>query len=202
MPIIVTAVEWGTAPDWVAAVGSVGAMFLVGGGLLWEVHRRRVDDERLAVERRDDEASQARLVTLQAEGHPATDWRGDPLGGDPLNGVTAVEVTVTNDSSAPILNLDLRELRFAADDVDYSGQAATSDSRMHLRLAAHSNWTASFHFSSPRPLSEGPRYRYQLEFTDAHGRRWRRRGTEQPVRVINAPAVTPDNRDEGDLQPT
>ena len=50
------AVNWGSVPDWIAAVGSVIAMLLAVSGLLYEMHKRRLTEAETVAERRAAEA--------------------------------------------------------------------------------------------------------------------------------------------------
>ena len=59
------AVNWGSVPDWIAAVGSVIAMLLAVSGLLYEMHKRRLTEAETAAERRAAEGNQARLVSVE-----------------------------------------------------------------------------------------------------------------------------------------
>jgi hypothetical protein len=85
--------ELGSWADWVGACGSVASTLLVGGALWWEIHRRRVEDQTAAAERRDLESAQARLVSVSAQMSP-----------------TRCLVTVTNDSDAPIVQVSYQLL--------------------------------------------------------------------------------------------
>ena len=81
------AVDWGSVPDWIAAIGSVIATLLAITGLLYEMHKRRLAEAEATAERRAAEANQARLISVEVR------VRGDGH---------RTDLTMRNDSDAPI----------------------------------------------------------------------------------------------------
>jgi hypothetical protein len=63
---------------------------VVGGGLIYEIHKRRIDDRDRADERRSAQANHARLVSVRT--HPK----------ESANGQRVMRITVENDGPAPI----------------------------------------------------------------------------------------------------
>ncbi|MEV0458346.1 hypothetical protein [Catellatospora methionotrophica] len=85
------ATDWGSIPDWIGGVGTAISLFVVSSGLIWEMRRRRLDDNRLADERRESERALARLVRIAID----TDEKFN------------VQITIANDASMPIYDIEL-----------------------------------------------------------------------------------------------
>lgn len=149
------------AQSWAEAIAALGT-----AGALGVAARVYVLSQR---DRRDDEATQARLVhrepTLDALSDGSIDfWE--------------LQFFVHNDSSAAIHNL-------AAVRVKREGtwQPAPDE---HLVAAAeriNARGNAPIYLERLERSPELAEWEIEFEFTDAHGRRWRRRGIEQPTRV-------------------
>ncbi|MEU7876378.1 hypothetical protein [Dactylosporangium sp. NPDC049140] len=84
--------DWGNIPDWVQALGGILAFGGFTIGLLYEIRRRRIDDELAAADRMDAWRQQARLVFFQ-------DIRTEP---GSISGV------LRNASDAPIFDIYMR----------------------------------------------------------------------------------------------
>ena len=79
--------DWGSVPDWFAAVGTVGGTLVVGGALWYEIRRRRLDDERWHGDQRSAEAAHGRLVSvtfMTTGGHDHFKIRVDNDGPGPI----------------------------------------------------------------------------------------------------------------------
>lgn len=181
MGLAKSAVDWGSVPDWVAAVGGAISLFVVVIGLLYEIRRRRLDDERAAAERRDAEARQARLVTF--------DWSPTETDHD-------VQVSIRNDGDGPIRHVTVwAHLMLFAWDVEGKGSTRPEyqdiclygeDHDEDLRYVAPQSrreWVLSYNRTKVPPgevsLSE-----LRVEFTDAAGLRWARTGDDEPRRLF------------------
>lgn len=145
-------VDWGTVPAWVGAIGSLLLAVIFGGGLLHEIHQRRLADARAAAERFDRMAAQARLVSV---GGGIAKGRGG-------------RISIRNDGDGPIRNLsytlvvpgqDGQPERVAVHPVKphppFVGGHA--DLRVDIRAAR---------LVDPRQAS------VEVEFTDTNGLRW------------------------------
>jgi hypothetical protein len=169
-------VQWGSVPDWVQAVGTIAAF----GALLYAAREWR-DGQ---TERRDREADQARLVL--AERYLQEFWGGPPS--------HQQFVVVRNHGRSPVVDVEL--------------QLRSPDSRVHtnvgdfpVRLWGAVRWpvlepgetTDVANLDIPFDMvNEHDDVRWTtravdlvvLNYTDAHGRRWQRIGSDQPVRVF------------------
>jgi hypothetical protein len=161
-----TVVNWGSVPDWIAAIGTVLAFAGFSIALIWEIRKRRYDDEQLAADRREAEAQQARLVFWTLLGGLSHETR----------------VNVRNASDGPIFNVELRLNRADKSDSPrfvktISGGFSVSEIEPHgeteLRLKLPP-WEES--------LSDGESVNLYLVFTDSVGRRWIRAEERQPRR--------------------
>jgi hypothetical protein len=150
-------VQFGTVPDWLAAVGTVGSLGLLAVGLLREIRLRREDDERAAAERRDAEADLARLITVDFG------WRD--------GNITFV---IRNDSPSPIRHLRIA-LCVQRDDgveripLELFGFAGTPNT-----VGAHD--TRTVQCGMPETVDDAtPKDDIDAEtdFVDGYGRRWR-----------------------------
>lgn len=72
-----SAIEWGTAADWAAAVGTM----LAFGAAMWVIYRERVDRRMDAARRRDEDArrrrAQAESIAVWLEGNRVPDSSDD-----------------------------------------------------------------------------------------------------------------------------
>jgi hypothetical protein len=154
----------GTWPDWIAAIGT---WFAFGGlviGFWWEVRRRRLDEAQLAVERRNARMQQARLIFVEKTSTTTT----------------AIGIKVHNESDAPIFSFGvtcfagmpgsaLRPLRATPRRGNRTGVKAHNVTEVFLDLEG----------GEPE-LQSGMLVGIQIDFTDAHGSRWRRVDDGQP----------------------
>jgi hypothetical protein len=163
-------IDCGSAPDWIAAVGTVGSLFVVVVGLLREVKRRRLDDEAAAAERRHTQAQQARLVTLISDA-----WE-----------LAGVRLILRNDSQLPIF--EVRPGVLVADETGQHTIELPGQVRDPIRLhrVVGGNGDLRLLFETHEPLGADPRSVTDLVFTDADGRRWRRMNNGQPTLVLDA----------------
>jgi hypothetical protein len=192
--LLSSAVSWGSVPDWVAAIGSVLAFVGFGVALLREVRLRRIDDERTAedrrqleAERRDTEANQARQVTT-AVGY-----------GFNTKARWTASITLANESVASVTDVAV-ELVPARPPDDMPEMTGEAQRRLPIcktvQRVVGNGGTAMVDISVPHCFEEpkgtdpdpswevARAYFVRVEFTDCHGRRWQRRGTQQPTRVL------------------
>jgi len=163
-PVPTTADWWMVGLTAAAAIGTITAVVVALGIALHDGRRRDA-------ERRDAQAAQARLVhagELQPEAQPSGDV-SHPL----------VAFPVHNDSDGTVLDLT-GALYVSADGGPLQRVQYDPQPRQLRRLAPHSTGKLIF---SPIAMAH-VRYDVQVEFTDAAGLRWHRRGTAQPVRVL------------------
>ena len=156
-PVVTSAaVNWGSAPDWIAGVGSVIATLLAVIGLLYEVRKRRIADADTKAASRAAEANQARLVSVDVR------VRG--------NGRRS-KFIVRNDSSAPIRTLS--PLLYWAESGARWQMPRLADGTPMAVLGPHElvETLAEVAVGEPEPPGRGA-VRGAVAFTDAEGRRW------------------------------
>lgn len=150
------AVDWGSVPDWIAGVGSVIAMLLAVGGLLYEMHNRRLADAKAAAERRAAEANQARLVSVEVR------VRGDGH---------RAELTLRNDSTAPIRTV--APVLYWAEAGGAWRIPKLSNNTPLAVLGPHESATSLAEIATGESGPPAPAaVRAAVAFTDAEGRRW------------------------------
>jgi hypothetical protein len=150
-------VEWGTVPDWVAAVGTVLAFAAALGLLMKELaaHRGYEEDRRRA---------QARLVNTW----PVMKWRES-------DGEAEGWFVVENASDEPVYQVKLTAVpldsAFASDPEAARGQAKTIEKDLRLPLLPHERREGDL----PAEWKLGTWHVVLgLSFTDSQGRRWKR----------------------------
>lgn len=174
--------QYGNVPEWFAAVGTVGALF----ASIWGLWRTTA---RVEAVRRDEERTQARLITVETE---------------PVPTQQGVWVTVANHSSAPVFAVLVTEVSSGPMEVDF---------RVHQDLALpnevstgmlkeggeHCVWLdAVVREGEPRAGSLASLDPIQttsacVEFIDVQGFRWSRKGSFEPTRLINPHRSPPDH---------
>jgi hypothetical protein len=187
-------IDWGSVPDWGAAVGTLLAFGIVFVGLRRERRRRRQDEarwegdrRRLEDERRDLEATQARLVSADIA------WQFDHS-----NGYTAA-VDVLNESDHSVRDVEAWLVPTTPPSGGWPeeqpgtsslARAARSkrvpaDDRLRLVLAPPHRFTPPGDgIQQPHQWAISGAYEVRFQFTDTRGLRWQRNGHEQPERVI------------------
>jgi hypothetical protein len=163
-------IDWGSVPDWIGGVGSALAFAGFAIAFIWEVRKRRQDDEQAAVEHRDDLKRHARLVFMKIMPGSETQKR----------------LTIHNEGPGPILDVattvwvwsdgttsELREVQVAR-----RGPNITE-------LGAGQHGDVWLWFVDGEQISVGQEFFPQVEFTDCDGNRWRRRDNQQPVRLFD-----------------
>jgi len=177
-------IDVGSLADWAAALGTwAGALCtfasvaVIGGGLWWEIHRRRVDDERARLAQRDAEANQARLVSSYTT----------------LNYDTQrVVLVVRNDSDHPVRDVTLlavhrttREIIGQLHATKNSGWDIENERRVPvadvLRLIPG---RASRRATMERAGVDITNAIFDLHVTDVAGLRWGREDGQQPRRLL------------------
>lgn len=168
--------DWPSAEQWqtMSAVATCVAVIIALAGLLVELRMRRRD-------KADSAASQARLIF---EDPQAT------------FGSMYLDLHITNHSSEPVHAIEIEDV-WCRTDGHTAHDWAASFMIEGARTWANSlppgqsvNFTVSFKDAggmlngAPKPNAD---LEYGLTFTflDAHGLRWRRRGFETPVRVVD-----------------
>lgn len=159
-------IDWGTFPDYLSGIGTVGTLAVA----LW-VLTRELDD------RRDRDAAQARLVTVDAE----------TASGD------VVPVRVTNHSSEPIIGLEVEEVSWVpphGPDVRWRVPPSIMGARSSASVTppGESLWVP-VEFVNAAGERQGIRVpgavTVRFSFHDSRGLTWSRVAGEQPLRVIN-----------------
>ncbi|WP_020525171.1 hypothetical protein [Catelliglobosispora koreensis] len=159
-------VDFGSVPDWIAAIGTVLSFLAVGVGLLYEMHKRRAD----AV---SEEANQARLVTVISGTLTEQEFAKDSAG---------CSITVKNYSAAPIFEVRAGMIEPGAD----GRHTVQMPGQMKFRQQSHTlgpgaELAGSFLIVARQTYPEAITW---LEFLDAIGRRWRRVNNGPPTKVV------------------
>ncbi|BBY67356.1 hypothetical protein [Mycolicibacterium helvum] len=169
-------IEWGNAAEWasgvfggVAAVAAFGALFYAARE--WSATQ---------TERRDNEADQARLIVAQPV--DPQHWSPPPIHRWP--------VVVANHSTAAVFNVDMTEISEDVMVLHLGGPSARLSRLVRLPVLQPGEQTQDVSVmlgSGHRELlDETPAAEYLVfRFTDAHGRRWQRTGSRQPVRIYD-----------------
>jgi hypothetical protein len=168
--MLASRIDWGSVPDWIAGIGSVLAFAGFAIAFIWEVRKRRQDDEQAAEERRDALKRHARLVFMKIIGGSETQRR----------------LTLHNEGPGPIIDVvttvwvwsdeatgELREVQLARRGPNTTELGAGENGEVWLWLA------------DGERILPGQEFFPQVEFTDCEGNRWRRRDNQQPVRVLD-----------------
>jgi hypothetical protein len=148
--------DWGSVPDWLAAIGTLAAFAVALRLLAKELAARRDQEE-------DRRRAQARLVNAW----PTMRWRES-------DGEAEGWSVVRNDSDEPIYQVKLtvvpRDSRFASDPEAARGQAQTieDDWMGVLPRQTREGWLPAEWKLSTWYVAMG------LSFTDSQGRRWKR----------------------------
>jgi hypothetical protein len=170
MHLLACRINWGSVPDWIAGIGSVLAFAGFAIAFIWEVRKRRQDDERATDERRDALKHHARLVFMKIIDRSETQTR----------------LTVHNEGTGPIVDIvttmwiwsgdmagELREVQLARREPNITELGAGDNERVWL-------WCAD-----GERIGVEQEFFAQVEFTDCDGNRWRRRDNQQPIRVLD-----------------
>lgn len=166
IPFLPEGIEVGSLAEWFGAIGTIAGVFVTGLGLLREGARRRADIAALRREEEDRQASQARLVFSRAD----------------IRGLASLELTVTNESSGPILNLTAQVLLIGPDEVN---RPETVVARAHAdRLDANSFSLLNIELGVDDELVLTDKMAIALHFTDMAGLVWSRLDNGEPQRVI------------------
>lgn len=176
--IAIGPVNWGSLPDWLAALGTVSAVVVALALALRDSQRHAAEEERRAQERRDLEATQARLVyfTIASSG--------------------GIMVTIHNASDRPIFHVCLESV----EKVGSPGLAWQVNRNVMGARAETNSIEPHGHFKIPVNLvsedgqaqrSRIGEYTVIISFLDAAGMRWSRTGMGPPTRVLDDSADTP-----------
>lgn len=173
--------QFGTLPDWVAGVGTLGAFMAAFGALTIAVREWRAGQEG----RRDQEAEQARLIIAEPVDTPRS---VSPNRSD---------VVVRNHSAAPVFNVGVESIYitaerykhakiFADHGVELERSGAVSESSRPVLKSGQATSPISIDHGDKVPGIPHVEF-VTFTFTDAHGRWWRRMGTKQPERLLTEP---------------
>lgn len=171
---------WGTAPDYIAALGTVGA-FIAGLRLL----RKELEARRDGVE--DRRAAQARLVAAWVSpSHPEV----DPDGSNPR---TVYYILTRNGSSEPVTDVWVRTRRRGGG-VNLSKSLDTPVKPLSeiRRLNAYSVIAPDTTEAERREAEKSPiPDEVEIEFTDSAGHEWIRHPNGR-LQLLQAPKPTPE----------
>jgi hypothetical protein len=203
------ALDFGSVPDWVEAIGTSGALLILVGQFLRERGKERAAKEFAATAQRDEEARQARLVSVTTRLHYGSIDEEDEYG-------WKVVVQVINDSSEPIRNIEpflmprsVADVPIGAQWPDYVREAIRGAIRNWWaensdRTVIRPGQQATLMFvpsdqpdepgdpndpTSPdttRPFCD--KYEIGATFTDAAGLRWSQVNRGQPIRELQGQA--------------
>jgi hypothetical protein len=174
-PAAVDPTTWGTAADWVAAIGTVGALFFALVTLRTELRDRRTDRER-------NRKAQARRIIFRvwSEWPPETDSYGDPLPVPPWN--ERLRARVTNYSDLPIHTARVH--------CEFGGEELVLNVTMLLQPGE--SRTAA---TKPKRVDELRELgRHTLYFVDAAGTSWAR---SSALTDVEEPTEWPSDEDKG-----
>jgi hypothetical protein len=163
--------------NWVSAIATSAATIVAVGLATWEIRRT-------AVERRDKEVQQARLVTIEVDSH----WHGrDPF--EPW-------VIITNHSDQPVYQPLVSSIRHTTLEIRWCRNLRPShapcDPNIEV-LPPHKPHRVAFHYFHPDHTLDLDRTKIEgwievddvtIMFTDAAGLRWERTGHKEPVRNL------------------
>lgn len=157
--------NWGSVPEWIAAVGTVLAFVLaLALGLVQERVRRRAE--------RDEQVRQARLVVV-----------GEPAPGTGDGTTMALFVRVTNYSDAPIYGVRV-SLTVERED------GAKRGTQFGERFVIGPGEEEEYEFDIPPGAGSISSNSPAAVFMDAAGRYWRRDcGLPEPQRILGKPFV-------------
>lgn len=154
--------NWGSVPDWVAAIGSTSALL----ALLWEVRSRRRDDDLRAAE--ETVADLRRLEAAEGQARRVFLERSEKT----LERSAPNNVEVVNDSDDPVTEV------VVAVDVLHGAFPPTAISQYVAYLPARTRVRFPLGGLDLRLLL----HTLTVAFTDVRGVRWARRGVEPPFR--------------------
>lgn len=192
-----------TTAQWIAAGGaSVGgvatavAVVVTYLGLRGELRRANQDRAEAHREHRDREATQARLVLVRTDVDRAP--RPDDFTITGTHACGEVAVLLDNQSAEPVLDARVEQLVLQTFVGPTAFDYAEPVQRWHLDPGwdpgddpvpggSGRNWHVIVSVGTPpqrHTITPEDRFMATLVFTDAHGRRWRRTGNDQPERVL------------------
>lgn len=145
-------VDWGTVPAWVGALGSVLVATVIGGGLLYEIHMRRLADARVEAQWYDRMAAHARLVSV---GGGIAKGRGG-------------RISIRNDGDGPIRNLSYTLLAHTADG-EMSRVPVYPVKQHQPFVGGHADLRVDIKAAR---LVDPRQALIEVEFTDTSGLRW------------------------------
>lgn len=151
--------DWGSVGEWAGAFGTIGA---VGVALAIAI----LDARRRASDRKDEQAAQARLITVDA--------RADTMGG-------VLYVSVTNHSTSPIFAVAIDAVHVTPDPLRVSfrndhewPRIDAGESKTSTCLLFEMDGITSAAVAEPSIASA------DVSFVDSAGLRWRRWGNTAP----------------------
>lgn len=162
----VGSLDWGTVPEWLAAVGGIGAA--TGALVLLRREGAQLQDlQRAEVQRaKQEERKYATRVFVSAP----------TVGGISSNGTQAsrkVKVAVTNESESVVNNLALTVA--LVDPTGVTGPASVDHRRARLMPGAREDLECHFTFDAQGKTASHPypeAVRASLDFEDVNGVRW------------------------------
>lgn len=160
-------IEFGNLAEWLAGAGSLAAF----GALFYASRQWR----QAQIERRDQQADQARLIV--AEPVDPSLYTPPPVYKWP--------VTVSNRSPSPIFNVSVVDADEDTMLMHMGGSPFQLSRPVGQPVLQPGEKTRSVTVLGVEPTEQMPSTEYLIfTYTDAHGRRWRRTGSGQSVRLL------------------
>lgn len=153
--------NWGKVPDYLTGLGAVAAF----GALLIAALEWRQSQ----AERRDREADQARLIVAALWGVGVTDKFRQ-------------FIILRNHSDQPVFTVRIHGVPTGKD--RYDGGHGRTEAEYEQAVLSPGDATERHGIADDPPSGKSVAEVVCFSFTDAHGRRWRREGGNQPVRVL------------------
>ena len=173
-------IDWGTAPDWIAGIGTAGALWFAFAG--WRIAVR--ERHEAAVEKREQDARDRRA---HAQQFTCREGGGSSTTADDGRMRFGLNVYVLNNSAHTFINVEVRVVARWPDGSQETGVVRWPQLLPNPNAVEEHKEVAVLHEDNGvRPL-EWPAWRTEAWFTDKDGIRWRYQNgllmTEQQAEV-------------------